>query len=104
MLKRCQILLTEWQEEYLKEVAERYDQSFSEVTRIILSEGLLYTVFLLHPEYKSGRLGKQLAEMAKKAKNNDIPEEESHKFIGKIYFEARKAVEYRQNQVKKKKA
>lgn len=103
MLKRCQILLEDWQEEYLKDVADRYDQSFSEVTRIVLAEGFLYIISLLHPEYKSRITGKHLTEMTKKAGNTNIPEEERHKSISKLYFESRKAVEYRISKVKNKK-
>jgi hypothetical protein len=44
MLKRCQILLTDWQQEYIRDTAQRYDLSFSEVTRIFLSEGFLYII------------------------------------------------------------
>ena len=103
MLKRCQVLLTDWQEEYLKNTAEIYDQSFSEVLRIVLSEGFLYIIPLLHCEYKPGITGKDLAEMTRKARNNDMKLEERHKLISKIYFEARKAVEYRLNKVVKRK-
>ena len=99
MLKRCQVLLTDWQEEYIRNTAERYDQSFSEVMRIFLSEGFLYIIPLLHPEYKSGITGKQLAEMTRKAGNRNTPLEERHKLISKLYFEARKTVEYRLNKV-----
>lgn len=103
MLKRCQILLEDWQEEYIRDVAERYDQSFSEVVRIVLSEGFLHIISLLHPEYKSKLTGKHLTEMTKKAGNSNTPEEERHKSIGKLYFETRKAVEYRMSKLKNKK-
>jgi len=99
MLKRCQVLLTDWQEEYLKNTAERYDQSFSEVLRIFLSEGFLYIIPLLHLEYKPGITGKHLAEMTRQAGNRNTSLEERHKLISKLYFQARKAVEYRLSKV-----
>jgi hypothetical protein len=102
MLKRCQVLLTEWQEEYIRVVAERYDQSFSEVLRIILSEGFLYIIPLIHTEFKAGITGKELAEMTKKAGSPDISIEERHRYISKVYFEARKAVEHSTSKLKKK--
>jgi len=101
MLKRCQVLLTDWQEEYIRNGAQRYDQSFSEVLRIFLSEGFLHLIPLLHPEYKPGIAGRQLAEMTRKAGNPNTSIEERHKLISKLYFEARKAVEYRMSKVKK---
>jgi hypothetical protein len=100
MLKRCQILLADWQEEYIKNTAERHDISYSEVVRIFLSEGFLYIIPLVHPEYKSGITGRQLADMTRKSADPDIPIEEQHRLIGKLYFEARKAVEYRMNKVR----
>ena len=101
MLKRCQVLLTDWQEEYIRNVAERYDQSFSEVLRIFLSEGFLYIIPLLHPEFKRGITGRKLADMTRKSGNPNTSIEERHKLISKLYFEARKTVEYRLNKVRK---
>ena len=97
MLKRVQVLLDDWQEEYIKDAAERYDVSFSEAVRIFLSEGFLYIIPLLHPEYKSGITGKELALMTKKSGNPKTSEEERYNLVSKLYFEARKAVEYRLN-------
>ena len=101
MLKRCQVLLTDWQEEYIRNVAERYDQSFSEVLRIFLSEGFLYIIPLLHPEFNRGITGRKLADMTRKSGNPNTSIEERHKLISKLYFEARKTVEYRLGKVRK---
>jgi len=101
MLKRCQVLLTDWQEEYLKNTAERYGQSFSEVIRIFLSEGFLYMIPLLHPEYKPAIGGKELVAMTRKAGNSSTSKEERHKLISKLFFEARKTVEYRLSKVER---
>jgi len=103
MLKRCQVLLEEWQQDYIKNTAERYDQSFSEVLRIFLSQGFLYIIPLMHHEYKSTISGKELVRMTKKAANPNTSQEEEHKLISRLYFEARKAVEYRLSKVKKQK-
>ena len=100
MLKRCQILLADWQEEYIRDVAQRYDQSFSEVVRLFLSLGFMYTIPLLDPEYKVGITGKQIAQMIIEAGKPNTPIEDSHKYISKAYFEARKAVEYRLGKIK----
>ena len=102
MLKRCQVLLSDWQVEYIKNFTERYDFSFSEGIRILLSEGLLYMISLLNPEYKSRIIGKELARMAKMAARNNTPLSVKHKIISEVYFEARKATEYRLNRLKSK--
>lgn len=99
MLKRCQVLLEDWQLEYIKNAAERYDYSLSEVLRIFLSEGFLCVITALHPEYKPNITKKYFVEMARKAANHNTSLEEKHKSISKIYFEARKAAEYRLKKV-----
>ena len=101
MYKRCQVLLSDWQMEYLKNTAERYDLSFSEIIRIFLSGGFFYLICMSHPEYRPAVTQKELLGMIKKAANPGTPAEEKHKFIAKAYFEARKAVEYRLKALKK---
>jgi hypothetical protein len=95
MLKRCQILLENWQVEYIKLVCQKYDQSFSEVVRIIICDGLLCLLPLISPEYKSGIDLKLLAKMTKEAGDPTISEEEKHKLISRLYFETRKLTEHR---------
>ena len=95
MLKRCQVLLSDWQVEYIKNVSERYDQSFSEVVRIFLCEGFLYIIPLLHPEYKSKISARQLVEMTRESGGPKTTLERQHQLVSKLYFEARKVVEHR---------
>lgn len=103
MLKRYQVLLPDWLEDYLTALVDRYDLSFSEVIRIALCIEILTIVPLLHPEFKPDIDAKKISELIEiKAKNN-IDQDEIHRFMSKIYFEARKAVEYRFAQEKKKK-
>ena len=101
MYKRCQILLTDWQEEYLKDATQVNDLSFSEMARIVLSEGILCAVSGRYPEYKPGITKKEHAQMMKKGANPATTPEEKHRLIAKIYFEARKAAEYRMKKVRK---
>ena len=102
MLKRVQVLLADWQDEYIRNTAERYDQSFSEVLRIFLSEGFLYIIPLVTPGYKAGISARELAEMTRKSGDPHTSLEERHRLVSKLYFEARKAVEYRLSKVKNK--
>jgi hypothetical protein len=101
MLKRCQILLEDWQEEYLKDIADRYDQSFSEITRVMLSESFLHVISLLQPEYKAGISDQEFKQMIKKSVDPRTALGEQHRLLSRLYFEARKAVEYRLGKVKK---
>lgn len=100
MLKRYQVLLTEWQGEYLKDISERYDQSFSEIIRVLISQSFLHLIPLLEPGYKSPITEKELLRMTKKVADPNTSDAEKHSLVSKLYFEARKAVEYRQMKIK----
>ncbi|MGD8537018.1 MAG: hypothetical protein PVF66_14315 [Candidatus Aminicenantes bacterium] len=103
MLKRYQVLLPDWLEEYIKFLADRYDLSFSEVIRGELCVAILNMVPHLFPELKSEMSGKEIASLVKKNLEEEMEQEESHRLLSKLYFEARKAVEYRLSREKKQK-
>ena len=103
MLKRHQVLLESWQTEYIKDISERYGQSFSEVIRVLLSESFLRMISLLEPDYKSGITDKELLRMVKRVASPDTTTAEKHSLVSTLNFESRKAVEYRQNTVKRHK-
>jgi len=95
MLKRYQVMMSDWMEEYIKLVADKYDLSSSSVIRVHLSLGILSVISSFHQEYKPNFGYEELLEISKESDNNDLDEERVHKMISKILFEARKAVEYR---------
>ena len=101
MLKRYQILLNDWLAEHLELIAERNDLSFSEMIRIVLCEGLLRTCPTLHPEYKSRINPRELSDLAKEGSDLETPLERKHQLISKLYFEARKAIEYMNDKLSK---
>ncbi len=103
MLKRYQVLLPDWLEDYHKFLVERYDLSFSEVLRIALCIEVLTMVPLLYPGYKPDINVETISKLIKRKLIEEIDQDEMHRFMSKIYFEARKAVEYRLAQEKKKK-
>ena len=100
MLKRYQVLLNDWIEEYIKIVAEKYDLSFSAAIRINICLGILFTIPVINPEYEQTIDKKELLEYSKKAANGELKEEEIHQMMSLVLFEARKAVEYRLSQQK----
>ncbi len=102
MLKRHQVLLEDWQVEYLKTVAELHDVSISEALRVIFSMGTLCTVSAIHPEYKSGLNIKEAGRAIRTADHPNSPQDRTHKCISAIYFEARKAAEYRLNKISRR--
>jgi hypothetical protein len=103
MLKRYQVLLPDWLEDYIKLLVDKYELSFSEVIRTMLCTWILATVPSLHPELKLGLNPKDIHEMAKAEAQENMNREDVHRMLSKIYFESRKAVEYRLTQEKKNK-
>jgi hypothetical protein len=99
MLKRFQVLLEDWQAEYLRILMDLYDLSFSEANRFLFSLGALQGINLVLPEYDI-KIDK---EVVKKFISEKATQEERHKILSKLYFETRKAVEYRVTKLKKKK-
>jgi hypothetical protein len=101
MLKRHQVLLEDWQIQYLQAVAEAHDISVSEALRVIFSMGTICAVEAIHPEYKSAVPLLEIAKMMKKTNQRPFSMDYVHKMISTIYFEARKAVEFRIPRLKK---
>jgi len=103
MLKRYQVLLPDWLEDYIKFLVDKYDLSFSEVIRIELCIAILNMVPRLFPDLKTEIRGEDIAKLVKNNLELEMEREEPHRLMSKIYFEARKAVEYRFAQEKKQK-
>jgi hypothetical protein len=102
MLKRNQILLLDWQVEYIKFLSEQFDISFSETTRLTLCAGIMQCVKELFPGFKPKFTVKDLANKVKKLQKTDsFTQAEFHEIISTVYFEARKAAEYRITHQKK---
>ena len=94
MLKRYQILLTDWLADFIRDQAERYDVSFSEIIRLMLCMQLENLIKEGYPKYKFGISMKEVVYTLRKAERTNRLEEAHHKLISRTYFEARKAVEY----------
>ena len=103
MLKRYQVLLSDWIEDYIKLIAEKYDLNFSAAIRVHLCLAILYVISTLYPEYKHDLSSKELIELSKKAAKSELEEAKAHQMMSKILFEARKAVEFRLSKEKGKK-
>jgi len=94
MLKRYQVLINDWLAKHLKLTAERYDISFSEIIRVVLCLKLGELIQMRHPKCKSKIKRSDIAKVvSKRAKGKDFDTDEFHKFLSKVYFETRKAIE-----------
>ena len=95
MLKRYQVLLPDWLEEYIKFMVDQYDTSFSEALRIELCIAVLCMVPRLFPDYKAGTDVDEIVKCVNQNYEKEIDQDERHRNLSKIYFEARKAIDYR---------
>jgi len=100
MLKRHQILLEDWMVKYLRFLSELHDGSFSEVVRITLCIEFLDTINRICPEYQIKLSKNEILKRFSKSRKDATNQEEGHKLLSKLYFEARKATEYRMNKHK----
>lgn len=103
MFKRYQVLLPDWLEDYIKYLVNEFDLSFSEVIRVELCISILITISKIFPEYKPGITGEEIANLIEQNIKKPLEREETHRIMSKIYFETRKAVEYRLKKSEKKK-
>ena len=101
--KRYQVLLSEWMEDYLKFIIDRYDLNFSSAIRVHMCVGILYIISHLEPEYQIDLSSEDLIAFSKKARKGEMTEEKGHQLFSKIIFETRKAVEHRLKKEKKEK-
>jgi hypothetical protein len=102
VLKRYQVLLPEWLEDNIRFFADRYDLSFSEVIRAEICVAILAAVPKLYSDYKPGLTHDEIMKMLKDENAVKMEREEVHRILSKIYFEARKAVEFRVSAEKEK--
>ncbi len=103
MLKRYQVLLPDWLEDYIKFLVNKFDLSFSEVIRMEVCIAILNMVSKIHPEFKLDITPEEIAEHIRENLKQELDQEMRHKLMSKIYFETRKATEYRMAQDKKDK-
>ena len=101
-MKRYQVLLPDWLEDNIKYYVDKYDLSFSEGLRAEICYAILASVPKQFPEYKPGIGSDELLRMVQKTAETELSKEQIQRFLSKVYFEARKAVEYRLSKEKEK--
>ena len=101
MLKRYQVLLNDWLVDYIKSFTERYDLSFSEIIRIMLCLQSGSWITSVYPNYKFKINLEEIEKQLRILNKKKTLEEDEHKLASKIYFEARKAIDFFSAQQKK---
>lgn len=101
MLKRFQVLLPDWLEDYVRYLTDRYDLSFSEVIRAEICCSIITSVSSLFAGYKPGLTVDEIFQKIKDDRLYESTREDIHRVLSKLYFEARKAAEFRMKEEKK---
>ena len=102
-MKRNQVLLSDWLEDYMNFLSKRFNVSTSEAIRIQLCIAILAMVPLLFPEYKPNIIIDDFLKVTEKWAKGEVENEDHHKILSKVYFEARKAAEFRLSKIKDRK-
>lgn len=103
MQKRYQVLIPDWLEEYIKWGVKKFKLSFSELIRLEICQAVIIYISERYPEYETEFSMKEFLDRVKRFEKGEIDRETLDKIISQIYFEARKAIDYRFSKEKKKK-
>lgn len=94
MNRKYQVILPDWLEDYIKFLVDKYELNFSEVIRLQICYSVLCLMEKIYPEFESGLSVNDIATIP-----HEYPESQDRedllRRLSKIYFETRKAVEYR---------
>jgi hypothetical protein len=93
--KRYQVLIPEWLEDYIKLGVKKFGVSFSELLRLEICLSIISTMEALYPTYKTAFSIKEVFQAAQRFSQGKVGKDELDKLISKVYFEARKAIEFR---------
>ncbi|MBD3415245.1 MAG: hypothetical protein GF421_12555 [Candidatus Aminicenantes bacterium] len=101
MSKKFQVVLPDWLANYIEKTADIYSINLSEVIRLQICIEIITAVSKYYPDYEPGMDMEALYKNGIEYSHDDSGREHMFKMISKIYFEARKAVEYRMRKEKK---
>jgi hypothetical protein len=100
--KRYQVLIPDWLEEYIKWGVKKFGLSFSELIRLEICQAVIFYMNGRYPEYKPGFTMDDFLKGVDRFEKGNLSSEDLDKIISTIYFEARKAIEYRFSKEKEK--
>ena len=95
MLKRYQVLLPDWLESYVKHLVGLYGLSFSEIIRVQICLATLLGMSHFYPEHHLDLDFEKMLDVELLQNVDQLPREEIKRRVSKIYFETRKAIEFR---------
>ena len=90
-----QVLLPKWLEKHVKHRADELDLSYSEVLRVQVCVAIISFHTVQFPEYKTSMTVEHISQIVKKVADKKIEKKEFQEFASDLYYETRKALEYR---------
>jgi hypothetical protein len=102
-MKSYQVLLPRWLERPVKKRVEQLNVSFSEVLRVQVCLAVLALQKVMHPDYKPDMELEDFLNKIKSFLDENHEKNEILELYSDIYYETRKALEYREKQEKKAK-
>ena len=102
MLKRYQVLLNDWMASHVQNISDMYDISFSETIRGALCLSYLSLIIKDYPACRIDLKNIYERSSLKKGNYEKVGREQFHKDMSKLYFEARKAIDFFWNEEEKR--
>lgn len=93
--KKIQVMVPLWMDDYFKKLSDHLELNTSEMIRLYLCIAVIASVTHLFPEYKPGITLKEIFKKTKALADLDDEREEMYRILSEIYFEARKAGNFR---------
>ena len=100
MQKKIQVMIPIWMMDYFEKLGGYIELNTSELFRLYTCVAIIASVTNLFPDYKAGITLNEIFEKIKVVIDKDEDREEIFRFLSDIYFEARKAAEYRLKKIK----
>lgn len=100
MLRRKQILLSDWLDDYIQELRRTHNWSYSEIVRMVLGYGFGEILKAKNPNVKFNIDAKLVAQAKLFSKNTESKNELDKKLLADIDYEIRKVLEQEMSELK----
>jgi len=84
-----------WMDDYFKKLSDHLELNTSELVRLYMCIAVIASVTYLFPDYKPGIPLEEIFKKTKALADMDDEREEMFRILSEIYFEARKAGNFR---------
>jgi len=100
MLRRKQVLVSDWLDDFVNYVSKRYDISYSEVIRVSVAYMLTGILAGADSKYEMTVTWEDLAQVLQKSWENEGDLENTRKVISDVYWDAKKILSDRMAKIK----